>query len=179
MPFESALVVLVPEAEALVERFRLQHDPSAAIGVPAHVTVLVPFKPPAELTEGVLQTLAELFARRPAFTATFAEIRRFPEVVYLAPEPVEAFRRLTEMLVEHFPETPPYGGQFAEIIPHLTVVQVADPQRLDEIAAQFERAAQGRLPIRADIREVALLDNASGRWEVRARLALGVGAPSS
>ena len=31
MPIESALVILVPEAEVLVESFRLQHDPSAAL----------------------------------------------------------------------------------------------------------------------------------------------------
>lgn len=40
---ESALVVLVPEAEALVKSFRDRHDPSAAAGVPAHITLLYPF----------------------------------------------------------------------------------------------------------------------------------------
>jgi hypothetical protein len=40
----TALVILVPEAEALVKAFRERYDPSAAEGMPAHVTVLYPFK---------------------------------------------------------------------------------------------------------------------------------------
>ncbi|HYN34704.1 MAG TPA: hypothetical protein VES40_18925 [Ilumatobacteraceae bacterium] len=41
----SALVVLVAEAETLISAHRLRHDPVAARGVPAHVTVLHPFAP--------------------------------------------------------------------------------------------------------------------------------------
>ena len=43
---ESALVVLVPEAEGVVKPFRDLHDPSAAAGMPAHITLLYPFKHP-------------------------------------------------------------------------------------------------------------------------------------
>ena len=46
---ESGLVVLVPQAEALVKPFRDRYDPSAATGVPAHITLLYPFKPPDEI----------------------------------------------------------------------------------------------------------------------------------
>jgi hypothetical protein len=45
-PIESALVVLVPEAEVLVKPFRDRFDPLAAAGVPAHITLLYPFKHP-------------------------------------------------------------------------------------------------------------------------------------
>ena len=37
---QSALVVLVPEAEGLVKDFRDRYDPSATAGVPAHITLL-------------------------------------------------------------------------------------------------------------------------------------------
>jgi len=46
LSIESALVVLVPEAEAWVHSFRDRYDPSAAAGVPAHVMLLYPFRPP-------------------------------------------------------------------------------------------------------------------------------------
>jgi hypothetical protein len=36
----TALVILVPEAEALVSSFRNKHDPSAADGMPAHITLV-------------------------------------------------------------------------------------------------------------------------------------------
>jgi hypothetical protein len=42
---ESALVVLVPEAEPLVGPFRERYDPSASAGMPAHITINYPFLP--------------------------------------------------------------------------------------------------------------------------------------
>jgi len=172
MPLESALVVLVPEAEPLVESFRIQYDPSAAMGIPAHVTVLYPFRAPADLTPDIIQSLTELFADIPGFQAVFAELRRFPNVLYLSPEPADTFRLLIKTVAERFPETLPYGGQFTEITPHLTVAQVGDPQRLEEIAADFDRAAQNRLPIPTQVREIALMENSAGRWQVCHRFAL-------
>ena len=173
MPLESALVVLVPEAEVLVESFRNRYDPSAALGVPAHVTILYPLKPPRELTTEVIRGLEELFSTVPGFEVSFTESGRFPGVLYLSPVPDETFRGLTEVVTRRFPEAPPYGGQFVDIIPHLTVAQVSDSDRLEEIAAEFERAAAGHLPIRTSVREISLLDNESGRWQVRHRFALG------
>src|SRR6266567_1062621 len=114
-PVESALVILIPEAEVLVESFRRQHDPSAALGVPAHVTVLYPFKSPRELTADVIQTLKELFSKFPVFSASLIDVRRFPGVLYLSPVPDKTFRRLTEIVTKRFPETLPYAGQFADI----------------------------------------------------------------
>jgi hypothetical protein len=84
----SALVVLVLEAEASVKPFRDRHDPSAAAGMPAHITLLYPFKPPDETDD-------------------------------------------------------------------------------------FVAASRGSLPIRATASEVALMDNRSGRWQVRAMFGLG------
>jgi len=43
--YVSALVVLVPEAGALVGRLRQRYDPSAAVGMPAHITLNYPFLP--------------------------------------------------------------------------------------------------------------------------------------
>jgi hypothetical protein len=57
LPVESALIIVVPEAERLVKPFRDRHDPSAKDGVPAHITLLYPFKPPAEINNSVLDKL--------------------------------------------------------------------------------------------------------------------------
>ena len=64
---ESALVVRVPEAEPVVNRFRAAYDPSAPAGVPAHVTLLYPFKPPDALTEPVLAGLRHCFGLHAPF----------------------------------------------------------------------------------------------------------------
>ncbi|HEX7721615.1 MAG TPA: 2'-5' RNA ligase family protein [Pyrinomonadaceae bacterium] len=167
MPIESALVVLVPEAEYLVRDFRNQLDRSAAAGVPAHVTIVYPFKPPVELTTETIAALHDLFSRTASFEVSFTGPKRFPGVLYLSPEPDELFRRLTERITEQFPEALPYGGKFADIVPHLTIAPGDDSPQLDIIAADFERQANARLPIRSTVKEVTLLDNQSGRWEAR------------
>jgi len=171
-PFESALVVLIPEAEDLVENFRNQYDPSAALGMPAHVTILYPFKPPSEITADVILSLEELFAKFPAFNVSFTESRRFPNVLYLSRTEAERFESLTVIVTKRFPETLPYGGRFADIIPHLTVAEIGDERQLDKVAADFERAAERRLPIQTRVKSIALMDNQNGRWQVRTRFAL-------
>src|ERR1700730_8092204 len=96
LELESALVILVPEAEALVGPFRDLHDAGAALGVPAHITVLYPFKPPEEINEAVLDRLRHLFFRFEPFDFVLTTIRRFPgEALYLVPKPEEPFGRLT------------------------------------------------------------------------------------
>ncbi len=56
-PTQTAVIALVPEAESLVGRYRQRLDASAVWGVPAHVTVLLPFLAPHEVDEQVIATL--------------------------------------------------------------------------------------------------------------------------
>jgi 2'-5' RNA ligase len=171
---EAGLVVLVPEAEALVKPFRDRYDPSAAAGMPAHITLLYPFKPPDEIDEATLDDLRRCFRRLPPIQFALGAIRRFPaEVLYLAPEPDEPFRRLTCAIWDRYPETPPYGGKWPDIVPHLSVACLADEQQLDVITNDFVQASRGKLPIRATASAVALMDNRSGNWQVHAMLRLG------
>lgn len=59
--------------------------------------------------------------------------------------------------------------------PHLTVVQVADERQFDRIAGEFARPAQGKLPIRAIVREISLMTGREGIWVVHTNFALGEG----
>src|SRR5437762_2010662 len=151
---ESALVIVVGEADALVRSFRDRYDPAAALGVPAHITLLYPFKPPDQIDDAVLGTLSDGFARFAPIAFSLVSIRRFPELLYLAPEPAESFRALTRAIWSWYPETPPYGGKWPDITPHLSVASIADEQRLDRVAAEFEQTSQGVLPIHATAQEV-------------------------
>ncbi len=165
---ESALAILVPEAETLVKTFRDKYDPSAAKGMPAHISLLYPFKSPDEIDGAVTGVLQSLFAHIPGFTLTFSEARRFPGVLYLAPAPEEPILSLIEAIAREFPEAPPYGGAYSKIIPHLTMVQIADAQQMDIVAAEFDEFARDKLPIQASVAEVALVDNEDGTvWKVR------------
>jgi 2'-5' RNA ligase len=171
---ESALVVLVPEAEAVAKPFRDRYDPSAAAGVPAHITLLFPFKAPDEIDDVVLGELRDCFARFEPIPFSLRAIRRFPgRVLYLAPEPDEPFRQLTLSIWQRFPQTPPYGGKWPDITPHLSVAQLANEAQLTAIEEDFSRASQGKLPVPAIASEVALMESRSGRWKVRDVFGLG------
>jgi 2'-5' RNA ligase len=173
-PAESALVVLAPQAEPLVKAVRDQFDPQVAgAAVPAHLTVLVPFMLPTALTPAVHKRLADLCARQPAFDYALAEVRRFPEVLYLAPEPEAPFRALTQSVVESFPDYPPYGGKFADVVPHLTLAELPDLAHMEQIAAAFKALFAPRLPLRLRAEEVVLLDNDAGEWRARETFRLG------
>jgi 2'-5' RNA ligase len=173
LPIESALVVVVPEAEQLVGPFREKYEPSAAVGMPAHITLLYPFKSADDISKAELGNLGLCFARIEQFGFSLAAIRRFASVLYLAPEPDEPFRRLTLAIWQRYPKVPPYGGKYSDIVPHLTIAQLADERQLDGIADQFARASRGKLPIRATASEISLMEKRAGIWRARTTLALG------
>ena len=105
---ESALVVLVPESEHLVEEWRRQYDQAATYGVPAHVTVLYPFVPPRLIDHSLRAQLRTLFGAFGAFDFSFRETRRFNDrILYLAPSPEEPFEQLTRAVFDLFPEYHP------------------------------------------------------------------------
>jgi 2'-5' RNA ligase len=130
-PSETALVVLVPEAEAVAKPFRDQYDASAAAGMPAHITLLYPFKAPREVDNITLGKLRDCFARFEPIQFSLSTIRRLQiEVLYLAPEPDEPFRQLTLSIWNLFPETPPYRGKWSDIVPHLRTPKDETPARV-------------------------------------------------
>lgn len=167
----SGLIIEVPEAERAVAEWRAQLDRTAALGVPAHVTVLFPFAEPAAIDESMLAALRALFATVVAFEFRLARSAWFDDrVVWLAPEPAEPFRRLTGLVSAAFPAYPPYEGQFADIVPHVTVGDHGAPDQL--LAA--ERGVLPYLPISAVARSTSLMvERPDGRWERRATFALG------
>ena len=61
--WQSALLVPVPAAEPAVAEHRARLDGSARDGVPAHLTVLYPFLPPALVDDVVLASLGPHAAR--------------------------------------------------------------------------------------------------------------------
>ena len=174
LPLESGLAVLVPEAEHLVRPFREEHDPSAAAGMPAHITLLYPFKPPYEICDSVMEKLNRCFAGFSSFDFSLAKICRFPgAILYLAPEPDEPFRRLTLAVWDYYQETPPYCGKDSNVVPHLTLAKVDNEQQADQAAAEFAQASRGQLPIRVTLSEIALMDTLSGSWQLRTAIPLG------
>ncbi len=152
MEGESAIIVPISVPVALA-RLRDRMDPSAAEGVPAHVTLLYPFMPVDALTPEVRQKVQRVVGAQDRFSVEFRSVARWPNVVYLPPEPAEPFRRLTTALAAAFPDYPPYQGAHPEVVPHLTVAQDVP----DDYFAAAEHALPGLLPLRDMVREAWLI----------------------
>jgi 2'-5' RNA ligase len=159
----------VPEAEPVVDHWRQRHDPAAPAGVPAHVTILYPFLALGRIDAAASSELRDLFGVRPAFALEFRRFGRFPDAVYLDPEPSDPCRELTEAVAARWPEAPPYGGAFDVVVPHLTVAQTND----EETHARVEREVAPKLPVRSVVREVWLYAYDGSRWTPHTAFPLG------
>ena len=176
--WETALLLPVPAAEPAVSRHRAQLDEAARDGVPAHITVLYPFVPPAGISKPLLASLGRLFAGFAAFEFTLDRVGWFgEEVVWLGPRDPAPFSPLTSAAFTAFPCCPPYGGQHAEVIPHLTIGHAGGQQAL-RAAAESVRPC---LPIEATAAEVILMagprpgtpDTPPGQWRTVTAFPLG------
>jgi 2'-5' RNA ligase len=162
---ESAIVVRI-RVPAAIDRLRRTHDPSAQLGVPAHVTILYPFLAASQLAPDVRERIAEIAGEFRVFEVTFESVARWPGVVYLEPRPSSRFAAIIDRCAAAFPEHPPYAGVFDEVIPHLTVVE-SDEAPFGAI----EATAEAVLPFQADATALEVLsEDATGRWRRRWRL---------
>jgi 2'-5' RNA ligase len=157
---ETALVFCIPEADARISRWRDRYDPSAAEGVPAHVTVAVPFLPHKDFLEAQ-DRVSVTIGSMSAFDVVFLELHRFPGTLWLKPEPSEPIRKLSAQIVEAFPDYPLYGGAFRDIIPHLTVAQ-GNEELLDRLVPELSPVLE--TPIRSRITGCTVFVHDPGRW---------------
>src|SRR5687767_13131072 len=92
---ESAIVVELPELDAVLDDHRMPLDPSRRWGMPAHLTVLYPFVPPAGVGLTVPSRLETVAMRLSPFDAVFDGFGWFGDrVVWLAPSQPEKFESL-------------------------------------------------------------------------------------
>jgi hypothetical protein len=106
---DTALLAEVPAADPHVARYRSELDSNAALGIPAHITVLAPFVPAGRLDESALTTLERLFAGVSSFDVHLDRTSWFgTSVLWLAPRDPRPFRNLTDLVFEAFPDFPPF-----------------------------------------------------------------------
>ena len=104
----SALTIPVSEASRL--------------GAGGYVALISPFVPRHRIDAALLDAVRAEVARFTQFDFRLDRVGRFPQgVLYLAPEPAKPFVDLIEALARRWPEHPPYGGEYADIVPHVTV----------------------------------------------------------
>ena len=168
---DSALVVPVSLPRRL-ERERRLHVSVAALGVPAHLTLLYPFVAPADLTNRDRLRIASILKRHPGFDFQLGRIRAWPTALYLDVRPVAPFARLVEALVAAYPAWVPYGGAFP-YLPHVTVADLPPADSLQP--APPPEIADPRRPLRRRAeRAILIVQDEAGRWHPRWRFEFGI-----
>ena len=167
---ETAVAMIVPDADGLVGPWRRTQTGDGAAGMPAHVTLIYPFVPTEKLTTEGVATAERVLASFDSFDLALTECRFWddgPGTLYLEPEPAQPFVAMTEALVRAFPDYPPYGGAFDEIVPHLTVAH-GERELLETIAAALRPA----LPLRTHVTDGVLVEHTADGWQTRNLLPL-------
>jgi 2'-5' RNA ligase len=154
----TALVALFPELESLIGAWRRRHTGDGSRGLPPHVTLIFPFADSSEVDD-LLEPLGRVLAAFAPFETVLRETARFPGLLYLRPEPGEAFVTIVEAVVHALPDFPPYAGEFDEIIPHVTVAQGDD-----EVLAAAERELETQLPVNSRVERAWLVEDTPSGW---------------
>lgn len=171
--FTAALTILVPEADPYIGDYRRRYDPSAERGVPAHITINIPFLDFVKAGDAVYPELHGLFIKIAPFNFSLVDVRCFPGVLYLAPEPQGPFIEMIDEVYKQFPGSPPYGGIYDEHVPHLTVVHAHESEQVETLFPEIEVDLRVILPIQTLADRVWLLENSTGIWQKRIGFPLG------
>ncbi|WP_163507290.1 2'-5' RNA ligase family protein [Fodinicola acaciae] len=157
----TALVLTLPGAEPLMEAARRVRPELVRPGLPAHVTVLYPFLPAADLT-GLPSVVP------PAVLADAVVIGAMAAV------PVPALQPYVDALRARWPEILPYDGRFGANPPaHLTLAMGSDPVELAVVAD----AVRPLLPMRTRADAVHLVEATGSGWRIRTTVPLDFGLP--
>jgi 2'-5' RNA ligase len=160
MAARTGLALLLPDLEPVVDRWRMRYDPAAAQGMPAHVTVLYPWKPPSLIGPDDLSALAELCRCRSPIDLVFARFRTFEQTLWLDPQPSAPVLDLIEAVVTRWPDYLPFAGEFDDVVPHLTLADHTDPEQRTDVVDDVG----ARLPLRSCVRSLHLMRLEAGRW---------------
>jgi 2'-5' RNA ligase len=159
-PDASALIIRV-HLPAALERLRRASVDDAALGVPAHVTLLYPFIPAADLKSALRARIANVVEPHAHFDYHLHGPKAWPDTIYAALDPEAPFLQLHRELQAAFPDFPIYGGAVSEFVPHVTIAEgsaVGDPATLTD-------RAWHALPTRRMAHAVELMaPGSNGRW---------------
>lgn len=161
---ESALLVVCPEVDRHVRTERSRLDKAAQDGIPSHFTVIYPFKPLEHMTAADHRRLEELTQAHETFSIRLGRTGWFGrDVLFLAPDDPDPISQLIRRVGTAFPDHPPYGGQYAEPVPHLTVGH-GHPVTELELA---ERSVSRELPLIEQVDHIELWAGAAVEGRVR------------
>jgi 2'-5' RNA ligase len=151
----TVIAVAVPPLDDWVRERTARYDASFVSADPsfgqAHLTLLGPWLPAPTVAD--LEAVGAVLADVAPFVVRLAEVGEFAGgEVNAWPSPSLPFARLTAALADRFPETPPYGGAYSDLVPHVTL----DHRATGATAASVRADLAGLLPVSFRVTEVQL-----------------------
>ena len=162
----TTIVGLAPWAEPAVGALRAAHDLHAALGVPAHVTLLGPFLAPRRVTADVVAQVRSLLTACEPVPVVLDVVATFGRAVWLLPRDPAPLVALTERLRAEWPAAPAPSSRH-----HVTVVHDAD----EATRARAEAALRARLPLAGVLSQATMLELQPGQ-PVRTVASFGLGS---
>jgi hypothetical protein len=118
---QTALVFLVPEAEAPLSRVASAFPQLVRPGLPAHVTILSPWIPLDEVNQKALDLCAGLAASMAERTVSFNKIGMKPGFIYLGSDEASSIEAICDAAKRTWPCLPPYAGKHKDLLAHITL----------------------------------------------------------
>ncbi|MFJ3582853.1 2'-5' RNA ligase family protein [Streptomyces sp. NPDC090127] len=168
-PGTTAVVILLPDAAALLDAAWRIEPALVRDGVPAHVSLVYPFVPESALTGQDETGVRCLAAGFPAVDLLLREVVTAAGFVGVA---VPELQPVVDAFRVRWPELTPYRGRYgARPAAHVTVAMGAD----DQTAARVHAAVGRLLPLRTRAAALQLVVLTDRGW--RPRLTTPLGSP--
>jgi len=155
----TAAVVWIPPQDVWepIQAIRRRYDRHITRWMP-HVTLVYPFLPREKFDE-IEPALKAALAEIPPFEAELRDLRSFEHsahshTMWIAPEPLAAFRELQSVLQAQAPECNDVANYSGGYTPHLSVGQSHGPPELQHRLADVR---SGWSPIRVPVAEITLI----------------------
>lgn len=161
----SCIVLSFTELSQLIDKWRIDY-----LGIPPHITLLYPWRD-APLSSNDLAQLELVLDDFEPFELCLNRVETFEAgIIYLALKDDRVPKAMMQALFTAFPDTPPYGGAFADAIPHLTVAKC---QTENLIALKRDITEALSLPIELQVNEVVAMEyRGDNKWVTRHTVSL-------
>lgn len=127
-PTTAIVIPMPPTVQEISVSLVSQYSPQVHHHYPAHITLFIPFVPFDSLDE-TCQTLREICSDISPFDVTLDGYGEFPTVLFMKPQDPAPIHQLFQSLFFHFPDYPPYAGQYGTTInPHITIAILDSPE---------------------------------------------------
>lgn len=141
-------------------------------GLVPHLTVLYPWGP-APVEVRVIERAAAAVAGTGSISMHFDRLDTFESgIVYAALSDPDPVVDLIHRVAAAFPDTPPYGGEHADPVPHLTLGRCS-PSDLPATLADVTVHTRDIVPFEVHLDELGVLEQGlDGRWSVTGAVSL-------